>query len=106
MRLTPARQLLLELLLAVRYGRLENLRIANGDPVFSPAPNIIRTVKLGQDGEYPVTMDIRALSDKPQVISLLNEIGTLADGSIVRLEIRDSLPCFLEVALGTEVCRG
>jgi len=36
--LTPARKRLVELMQEVNYGRIEELRVENGEPVFDPRP--------------------------------------------------------------------
>jgi hypothetical protein len=47
--LTPESAHLVELMQAVNYGRIEDLVIRDGQPVFEPAPSVIQKVKMGAD---------------------------------------------------------
>ena len=45
--LSPGTQRLVLLMRHMGYGRIENLRLQGGDPLFSPPPRVIRKKKLG-----------------------------------------------------------
>ena len=95
--LTPESAHLVELMQAINYGRIEDLVIRDGQPVFEPAPHIIQKVKIGADnGPRPEAgyIDFRL---KGGVIELLELFARLKDGEIRTIEIRCGLPVSAEL---------
>ena len=43
--LSPARKRLIELMQEINYGRIEELQIRDGEPVFNPPPTVLRQPK-------------------------------------------------------------
>jgi hypothetical protein len=98
--LPAAARVLLQLIADVQFGRIERLHIRNGEAAFDPLPTVVRTVKLAaSDGGGSATSPEEMLA-KPQVAALFDELAALTDGCILRLEVRDGLPAFMEVAVG------
>jgi hypothetical protein len=95
---SPAFLVLVQLCIDLRYGRIDGLHIRGGLPVFDPAPQVIRTVKFGGPEEACPPTLAQVLS-KPQTQALLRELSRVEGGCILRLEVRDSQPCFMEVAI-------
>ena len=91
-------RVLVQLCIDLRYGRIERLHVRGGEPVFDPAPEVIRTVKFGgpEEGAPPTLAQVIS---KPQTQALLRELSCVESGCILRLEVRDSQPCFMEVAI-------
>jgi hypothetical protein len=89
---------LVQLCIDLRYGRIDGLHVRRGLPVFDPAPQVIRTVKFGGPEEVSPPTLAQVLS-KPQTQALLRELSRVEGGCILRLEVRDSQPCFMEVAI-------
>src|SRR5438105_4723255 len=52
-QLSPARRRLLELLRDVHYGRIEQLHVKCGEPVFTPKPRVIKCRKFGPHQHPP-----------------------------------------------------
>lgn len=97
---SPARRRLLDLMRSVGFGRIEELVILGGEPVFRPAPRIVREVKFG--GESPS----RPAGDgdftlKAQVIDLFDQLDHIRDGRIERLEIKHGLPFRMNIEADT-----
>ena len=98
---TDAGRHLIELIQGMFFGRIEHLRVRNGQPVLDPLPRIIRTLKLGQTtggGNVPrpqVWSSDFALNI--QVQNLLDLLARIGDGLIDRIEIAQGLPSFLEI---------
>lgn len=92
MELTANRRRLVELMQRVNFGRVEDLRVRKGEPVFDPAPRIFRVVKPGRaNGARPET----AKTDfdlKAEVTDLFVYLDALADGVIEKIEIQHGLP--------------
>jgi len=73
--LSPARQTLLRLCQNVDHGSIEDLNVERGEPVFDPAPVLLKDVKLDSD-EGP--MPELALTDFVVSIEILR-LMTLFD---------------------------
>jgi hypothetical protein len=80
----------------VGFGRIEDLRIEQGEPCFSPAPKVIREIKMGaENGPRPeLAYDDFVL--KSQAVELFEHLNHLRDGSVV-VEIKNGLPFRLVV---------
>lgn len=91
---------LLELFLAVNFGRIENLVFRQGLPVFDPPPRVIYTVKLcgklGPNHDLPVAR----LAEHPRVKELFRQLAIAKNGVVRRLVIQDGIPELLEMELG------
>ncbi len=90
--LTPAERRLVMLFQRINFGRLRNLAVRGGQPVFDPAPRTQRDHKFGgQNGTRPeVSLDDYIL--KKEVAEMFRELRTLENGVIVNLEVRCGLP--------------
>jgi hypothetical protein len=62
---------------------------------------------VASDARAPYTSPEEMLA-KPQVAALLEELAAVTNGCILRLEVRDGLPAFMEVEVdaGQEVAHG
>jgi hypothetical protein len=90
--LSPARQALVRLCQAINHGSIEDLEVLRSEPVFSPAPVMLKNVKLDSDeGPRPeLALGDFVLSD--QVCRLLRFIDELESGSIRHIEVRAGIP--------------
>jgi hypothetical protein len=88
------RQRLIELLQRLNYGVIENLCVRNGDPVFNPAPRVVRDVKLmgNADNGPRVEYGRSNFKLKAAVIELFDLLDELGDGAIDLIEVRGGLP--------------
>jgi hypothetical protein len=77
---------------AIAYGSIEELEVRRSEPVFNPAPVMLRDVKLDADeGPRPeLALDDFVLSD--QVCRLLRMLDNLESGSIRHIEVRAGIP--------------
>jgi hypothetical protein len=90
--LSPARQALVRLCQAIGHGSIEDLEVRRSEPVFNPAPVMLRDVKLDAD-EVPrpeLALSDFVLSD--QVCRLLRMLDNLESGSIRHIEVRAGIP--------------
>lgn len=89
--LSHARRKLVDLMGEIGFGTLEGLIVLAGEPVWRPAPRIIREVKLaGEPAWSSSAADDFAL--KAQVVALFAQFDMMGDGRIERLEIKHGLP--------------
>ncbi len=83
---------LVELMQDINFGRIERLRIADGQPVLNPRPVVIREYKLtGENGSRPEATAADFLL-KQAVIELLAFFDARQNGTIDVLEIKHGLP--------------
>ena len=94
--LTAAQRRLLQIMREHRFGRVENMRVQAGQPVLDASLKIVRVVRLGAEGSpthFPIGDEFEL---KQCVLDLFEELTTLRNGTIVKLEFRHGLPCLLE----------
>jgi hypothetical protein len=94
--LSTPQQLLLETLQKTNYGRIEGLRIREGQPVFDPLPRVVKDVKLGagESGARP-ELESGDFALKREHIELFEQLLRLGDGTIECLVIKGGLPFLL-----------
>ena len=95
--LSPARRQLLERLQQINFGRLVNLAVRNGEPVFDPPPRIFREIKFGGENGPRPEAAINNFSLKSQIVELFRELDELRDGTIEVLQIAHGLPLMMTV---------
>jgi hypothetical protein len=94
--LTIAQRRLLDVMSKCVFGRIENLPVEAGQPIFNQDVRIVRVARL--DGESGGTKAPRSeeFALRQAVCNLFDELTQLQDGTVVRLEFRHGLPCLLE----------
>lgn len=95
-QLSKARLRLVTLLSHIRFGRLENLSVRNGEPVFDPDLRVVRTVKIAGTQQQPRRQS-EAHTVGREVTDLLALLDTMGTGMIGRIEIAHGLPLFVEL---------
>jgi len=102
--LSASRQQLLRLFQRINFGRVEDLEIRDGEPVFSPVPRVFLELKLdGEDRPRPEAGTGRFLL-RTQVGRFLTQLAQLQDGTVECIEIRHGLPFRMVVeAMPTEL---
>lgn len=95
--LTPPQQQLVELMQQVNFGRIEQLQVRNGVPLFSPPPRVIRTLKLGADNAPRPEYEFDDFRLKRQTAELLTVIQQMGNGEVLVIDVRHGLPFSLEI---------
>lgn len=89
---TPQKRLL-ETMQRLNYGRIEGLPICGGQPVFSPAPRVIKDVKLGApDNGTRSELQSTDFALKREHIELFENLRAIGDGTVECIEIKAGLP--------------
>lgn len=96
--LGPDRRWLIHLMQQINFGRIENLRIRNGDPMHDPLPRIVREVKFAGDNTPRSEAEIGDFTLKRQVQDLLIQLDQIGDGVIDVLVVKHGLPFSMQVA--------
>ena len=91
-------QRLVELMQTINFGRIEDLTVRGGNPVFDPPPRVVREVKIGGDNGPRPARDASNFLLKDQVVELFQHFDQLGDGTIEVLEIKHGLPFRMLVA--------
>jgi hypothetical protein len=99
--LTAAQRSLLRIIRENRFGRIENLRIQDGQPVFDGAVKVVRVARLGGESGTTTVPSSDECELKQAIRDLFEELARLRDGEIVRLEFRHGLPFLLETVART-----
>jgi len=97
--LSLARQKLVRLLQQTHFGRVTALTVRNGQPVFDPAPQVVRTYKFGPSASNEPARPASGANVllKQQVVDLLAHLDRLGDGVVERIEIAYGAPVFVEI---------
>ncbi|NLH48812.1 MAG: hypothetical protein GX444_09440 [Myxococcales bacterium] len=90
--LSPARQKLLRLMQSVNFGRIEQLRMSGGEPVFAPPPRVIREIKFGADNGPRPEQDLTDFTLKTQHCELFATLDRMGDRTVESLEVQHGLP--------------
>lgn len=90
--LSQGRKALVRQMQDINFGRMERLKIKNGDPVLDPPPRVIREIKFGgENGPRPESGN-GSFALKAQVIELFRQLDGITSGEIELLEIKHGLP--------------
>ncbi|MBP3954764.1 hypothetical protein J8F10_05635 [Gemmata sp. G18] len=95
--LSTPRQRLIELLQRLNFGRVENLHVRAGEPVFDPPPATVREHKFaGENGPRPEAgrPDVVLKAQHLDLMALLDAIG---NGTVTVLAVKHGLPFSAEV---------
>ena len=76
----------------INFGRLTNLVVRNGQPIYDPPPKIIREIKFGGENGPHIEFAKEDYVLKDQVVELFHHLQKLGDGTVQSLEIKRGLP--------------
>jgi hypothetical protein len=99
--LSPERRGLVALMQRLNFGRVESLRVTNGEPVLQPPPRVIREVKFGGENGPRPELASRDFVLKAQLVELFRQLDTLGHGQIESLSVKHGLPFSMNVEAGT-----
>ena len=87
---------LVELLHELRFGRIEDLPIRDGKPVFNPPPRVIATLSMTADVCREETHG-RDFAIKRPIVMLLLRLRQIQNGKILVIHVRHGLPITVHV---------
>jgi hypothetical protein len=90
--LSDGRRRLLRLMRELHFGSIEELEIRGGEPIFDPAPRVVREIKFGGENDPRPEAAATDLAAKTQVTELLDSLTAIGDGTIGRLEVKHGIP--------------
>jgi hypothetical protein len=90
--LSPARRRLVELMQEINYGRIEELQIQDGEPVFNPPPIVLRQFLFGKENGPNANRGVDSFALKKKVAELFEMFDREPSLSIQELIIDNGLP--------------
>lgn len=100
--MTAAEVCLLQIMRECQFGRIENLPVCAGQPVFNSNVKVVRAARLGGDGPTKLVAGDEFELKRP-VRDLFDALARLGNGMVVRLEFRHGLPSLLETEAPLEI---
>ncbi len=93
----PSCRRLLEMMQEVNHARIEGLHVRDGRPVLTPAPKVIRKVRMrGEHGPRPEAMKDDFILKEAQV-NFFKHLRRIRNGVVRSVEVQDGLPLSMEV---------
>jgi hypothetical protein len=96
--LTPARKHLVELMQEINYGRIEKLRVRDGEPVFDPLPTMLRLFNFGKENGPNESRSSDGFVLKKKMVELFEIFDRERSLFIKELIIVNGLPVQMTVA--------
>ena len=101
--LSDSRRRLVELMQRLNFGRIQNLVVRDGEPVFDPAPKVIQKVKIGGENGPRPELSCEDFLLKKQTVELLEAISDLGDGTVLIIDVKHGLPFAVEIELAAAI---
>ncbi len=96
--LTPARRRLVELMQETNHGRIERLRVGDGQPLFDVPPTVLRLFLFGKPNGPNESRGSRDFALKRSVLELFEIFDREQTLVVEELMIDDGLPVRMTVA--------
>jgi len=90
--LSSAWRQLIELIQRINFGRVENLIVRGGEPIFDPPPRVVREVRFPGDNTPRAEMGLSDFVLKQQHLEFIELLADLRDGVITVLTVKNGLP--------------
>ena len=91
-QLSESRQRLIELMQEINFGWIEGLTLRGGEPMFKPAPRVIRDYKFGGENGSRMERDTDDFTLKMKVADLFRQFEVMGNGTIKEIEVKYGLP--------------
>lgn len=98
--LTPARQRLVELVRTIHFGRIENLMVRDGQPLFDSGETVVKEVKFGGENTPRTGHATAPLTDR--TVEMFRYFDSLGDCHVRFLEVKHGRPFKMNVV----ACQG
>ena len=95
--LSPERRRLVEIMQKIGFGQIQGLQVRSGQPVFAPAPRVVRKIKMGGQNAARSEIARRDFELKKEVRELLGHMSHLRDGIVARIEVKHGLPFSIDI---------
>jgi hypothetical protein len=95
---STARRRLIETMQEVGFGRVEHLLVHASDPVWSPAPRVVRQIRLGKSDAPRSTPPAADFALRQEVVELFALFDSERDIHVESIEVQHGLPVRVAVA--------
>jgi len=85
-------QRLVRIFQSINFGRIEDLEVRSGEPVFNPAPRVLITVELSSDEGARAEYDLGDFALPKETVRLMDHLSELGHGTVAIIEVRAGLP--------------
>jgi hypothetical protein len=85
-------QKLVRLCQSIDFGRIEDLDVRSGEPVFSPAPRVLCSVDLAADEGSRPEYHLGDFALPKETARLMGRLSELGHGTVTLIEVRAGLP--------------
>jgi hypothetical protein len=89
----------------LNFGRIEDLIVRGGEPVFDPAPRVIQKVKIGGENGPRTEFSSTDFLLKKQMIELVEAIASLGEGKVLTIDVKHGLPFAVEIEFAASTDR-
>lgn len=96
-QLSPAQERLVRLMQSLNFGRIEQLHIRSGLPVFDPAPQTTTEFKFGAENGPRQELGHGDFVLRAQVVEFFEQCKAVGDGVIETLSVKHGLPFSMTV---------
>jgi len=96
-QIRAAQRQLVDLMSEIGFGRIEQLIVQGGQPVFVPPPRVVREFKLERDEPEPGIRTARDYALKAQVCFLLRRLTQLGHGRVESIVVAHGLPTRMSI---------
>ena len=90
--LSEPRRRLVELMQRVNHGRIEELHVLTGEPLFDPPPRVVCQRKLDRDEAPRPEAGKSDFALKADVVRLFAQLDAIGDGVVISIEVLHGLP--------------
>ena len=101
--LSDSHRCLVELMQRLNFGRIEDLIVRGGEPVFDPAPKVIQKVKIGGENGPRPELSCDDFLLKKQTVELLEAISDLGEGTVLTIDVKHGLPFAVEIEVAARI---
>lgn len=93
--LSDPRAKLIEMMQHVNFGRIEDLTIRSGEPIFDPRPHIIFAFKRKGDNQSRPECDLADFHLRDEVKWIFDLCDALQNATVHCIEVRSGLPVLM-----------
>src|SRR5450631_875196 len=90
----------------LNFGRIEDLLVRGGEPVFDPAPKVVQKLKIGGENGPRPELSCEDFLLKRQTLELLGAIADLSEGTVLTIDVKHGLPFAVEIELAAVIDKG
>ena len=90
---------LVELMHRLNFGRIEDLLVRGGEPIFDPATKVVQKLKIGGENGPRPELSSEDFLLKRQTQELLEAIADLGEGTVLAIEVKHGLPFSMEIEM-------